>query len=135
MAGTSPVGASYRQATAGDMSSVGAFALTAGSADSAMVLTLPIGAYTVQVAGQNSASGVALAEVYELDPTTPEVLGNISSRDFVGTGSQVAIPGSWSAETSRPSSWSGESAPAWAHSGSRAPSRSPQSGSLTQRAP
>jgi kumamolisin len=93
VAGTSPVLATFRQATSADMAATGAFALVAGSADSAMVLTLPSGNYTVQVAGQNSTTGVALAEVYELDTSAPEVLENISSRNFVGTGSQVAIPG------------------------------------------
>ena len=76
-----------------DMSSVGAFALAAESADSAMVLSLPPGAYTVQISGQDGASGVGLAEVYELDITAPEVLVNISARCFVGTGSGVAISG------------------------------------------
>jgi kumamolisin len=93
VAGTSTSGATYRTATAADMSAVGAFALTAGSADSAMVLTLPIGSYTVQVAGQDFTSGVGLAEVYELSTSVPEVLSNISARCFVGTGAEVAISG------------------------------------------
>jgi hypothetical protein len=92
-AGNSTVAASFRQATAADMSSVGAFALPAGSADSAMVLTLPTGGYTVQVSGANASTGVALTEVYELDTTSPEFLENISARCFVGTGSEVAISG------------------------------------------
>jgi kumamolisin len=91
--GTSGVGATFRAATANDMSTTGAFALTAGAADSAMVLTLPVGSYTVQVSGANSTSGVALAEVYELDSSSAEVLQNISSRSFVGTGAQLAISG------------------------------------------
>lgn len=93
VAGASTVAASFRQATAADMANAGAFSLTAGAADSAMVLTLPVGSYTVQVSGAGSTSGVALAEVYELDSTTPEVLENISSRSFVGVGGQAAIPG------------------------------------------
>jgi kumamolisin len=93
MAGTSAVAATFRQATAADLAGAGAFALTAGAADSAIVLTLPVGNYTVQVSGANATSGVALAEVYELDATSPEVLENISSRSFVGTGAQAAIPG------------------------------------------
>jgi hypothetical protein len=75
------------------MATAGAFSLTAGSADSAMVLTLPVGSYTVQVSGAASTTGIALAEVYELDTTAPEVLENISSRSFVGTGAEAAIPG------------------------------------------
>ena len=45
---------------------VGAFQLPATSADSAMLVTLPAGLYTVQVNGANSTSGVALIEVYEM---------------------------------------------------------------------
>jgi hypothetical protein len=44
----------------------GAFALTTGSKDSALVLTLDPGAYTFQVAGANRTTGVALVEVYVL---------------------------------------------------------------------
>ena len=48
------------------MSSAGAFALPPGSADSALVATLPAGAYTAQVTGAGGATGVALLEVYEV---------------------------------------------------------------------
>ena len=92
-AGTSTAGASFRQATAGDMTEVGAFALPQNSQDSAMVLTLPIGSYTVQVSGAGQTSGVALSEVYELDTASDQPLKNLSARCFVGTGSQVAICG------------------------------------------
>jgi len=47
---------------------VGAFVLTVGSADAAMIVTLAPGAYTVQVgnAAGDSGSGAALLEIYEL---------------------------------------------------------------------
>ncbi len=45
-------------------SSVGAFPLAAGSADSAEIVSLAPGAYTAQVSGVNNPTGVALAEVY-----------------------------------------------------------------------
>jgi len=45
-------------------SQVGAFAFAAGSADSALIVTLPAGAYTMQVSGVGGATGVALAEIY-----------------------------------------------------------------------
>jgi hypothetical protein len=45
---------------------VGAFALLADSADSALVLTLQPGTYSVQVSDANGASGIALAEVYQV---------------------------------------------------------------------
>ncbi len=44
----------------------GAFALTAGSKDSALLVTLPPGSYTVTVSGVNNTTGIALVEVYEL---------------------------------------------------------------------
>ena len=45
---------------------VGAFALTAGSADCAIVVTLQPGAYTATVTGLNNNSGNVLLEVYEV---------------------------------------------------------------------
>jgi kumamolisin len=92
-AGTSGSGAAFRQATAADMSSVGAFALAAGSADSAMVLTLPAGSYTEQISGVGGSTGVALAEVYETSTKVPIVLSNISARCSVGANANVAISG------------------------------------------
>jgi hypothetical protein len=47
---------------------VGGFALKAGSRDSALLLDLPPGSYTVQVAGVGGLTGVALVEVYEVTP-------------------------------------------------------------------
>ena len=48
------------------MSQVGAFALPAASRDSALVVSLPAGAYTFMVSAANNTSGIALQEVYEL---------------------------------------------------------------------
>jgi hypothetical protein len=48
-------------------SQLGAFALTAGSLDSALILTLAPGAYTAQVSGLNGATGLALVEIYDAD--------------------------------------------------------------------
>jgi hypothetical protein len=45
----------------------GAFALTAGSRDAALLVTLKPGSYTAQVkAAQSASSGVALIEIYEV---------------------------------------------------------------------
>ncbi len=44
----------------------GAFALTAGSADASLLLTLEPGAYTVHLAGAGGSTGVGLIEVYEI---------------------------------------------------------------------
>jgi hypothetical protein len=51
---------------AGAFAQVGAFSLPATSADSALLITLPAGAYTVQVAGTNNSTGIALVEIYEM---------------------------------------------------------------------
>jgi hypothetical protein len=45
---------------------VGAFALTAGSADAVLLATLPPGAYTLQVRGK-TGGGEVIVEVYEVD--------------------------------------------------------------------
>jgi len=50
----------------GAFASGGAFALAEGSKDSAMVLALPPGSWTVQVGGATDANGVAIIEVYTL---------------------------------------------------------------------
>ena len=72
--------------------SVGAFALATGSADCALIVNLPAGAYTVQVTGQNGTTGVALAEVYEVSSRGSRLV-NISTRAEVGSGANVVIPG------------------------------------------
>ena len=46
--------------------SVGAFGLTAGSKDAAIVIRLERGSYTVQVSGANGGTGEAIVEIYEL---------------------------------------------------------------------
>jgi hypothetical protein len=50
---------------AGFDAAVGAFALAPGSDDSAQVVRLAPGAYTMQVGGQDGTTGLALAEIYE----------------------------------------------------------------------
>ncbi len=45
---------------------VGAFALTAGSLDATILISLPPGSYTAQVSGANNTTGAALVEVYEV---------------------------------------------------------------------
>jgi hypothetical protein len=46
------------------MTATGAFPFAVGSADSAVLVTLPPGAYTAQVTGPNGLTGRSLAEVY-----------------------------------------------------------------------
>jgi hypothetical protein len=45
---------------------VGAFPLTVGSRDAALLRTLPPGTYTVQIGGVGGTSGIALVEVYQV---------------------------------------------------------------------
>ena len=81
-------------ATAAVMASAGAFPLLAGSADSALVATLPAGAYTAQVSGLDGTTGIALLEVYEVGaaPSTARLV-NLSTRGEVGTSGNIMIPG------------------------------------------
>src|SRR5688572_1983772 len=60
--------------------------------ESAILVTLPPGAYTAIVSGMDDGTGVGLVEVYEVNQ--PEViLTNISTRGRVGTGADVMIAG------------------------------------------
>ena len=43
--------------------------------------------------GRDNTSGVALIEVYDLDQAAASKLGNISTRAFVSTGSDIVIAG------------------------------------------
>ncbi len=47
-------------------SRAGAFPLQAGRADAALIMTLPAGAWTIQVTGADGGAGVVLIEVYDL---------------------------------------------------------------------
>ncbi len=60
--------------------------------ESAILITLPAGAYTAIVRG-NNVTGIALVEVYDLDETTVSDLTNISTRGFVQGGQHVLIGG------------------------------------------
>jgi len=85
-------------AIASAAAAVGAFAWTnAPSHDSALLVSLDRPC-TAQVSGQSGDTGVALAEVYDATPKanyTPTLprLTNISSRIWVGTGTNIAIAG------------------------------------------
>lgn len=46
----------------------GAFPLANGSKDSALIVMLPPGAYTVQLRGVNNTTGIGIVEVYDVDP-------------------------------------------------------------------
>jgi uncharacterized delta-60 repeat protein len=71
----------------------GAFPLTPESADSAAVLTLAPGNYTIQVVDSRGSGGVALAEIYDAGSGAGSRLVNVSSRGAAGTGSAAMISG------------------------------------------
>jgi hypothetical protein len=76
----------------------GAFALPVNSLDAAVLATLTPGTYTVQAtvpAATPAPTGVVLIEVYDVTvggPTGPRAM-NVSTRGFVGTGSNSLIAG------------------------------------------
>jgi len=61
--------------------------------ESAIIADLQPGNYTAIVRGVNNTAGVALVEVYDLNPGASSSLGNISTRSFVQTGEHVMIGG------------------------------------------
>ncbi|MFZ1218257.1 MAG: hypothetical protein WAO00_03140 [Chthoniobacterales bacterium] len=61
--------------------------------ESAIDATLVPGAYTAVVTGNGNTAGVALIEVYDLEPEALSKLANISTRAFVGTGDNLVIAG------------------------------------------
>jgi Tol biopolymer transport system component len=65
----------------------------ANDLESAITATLAPGNYTAVVRGLNDTSGIALAEVYDLDASALSRLGNISTRAFVGTDNDIVIAG------------------------------------------
>ena len=60
--------------------------------ESLISITLPPGSYTGVLSGANGGSGVALFELYDLDPASSRI-ANISTRSEVGVGSDVMIGG------------------------------------------
>jgi hypothetical protein len=61
--------------------------------ESAIVATLPPGAYTALLRGTNDTIGVGLIEVYDLDNALEATLANISTRGYVDTGDNAMIAG------------------------------------------
>jgi hypothetical protein len=61
--------------------------------ESAIVARLDPGAYTAVVSGKNNTTGVGLVEVYDLGGGDPTKLGNISTRAFVSSASDILIAG------------------------------------------
>ena len=70
---------------------VGAFALAPGSGDSALVVDVPRGNYSVTVEAANAtAAGRCLVEIYEVDEDAAR-LTNLSTRGQVGAGGGLTV--------------------------------------------
>ena len=65
----------------------------ANERESAIVATLAPGAYTAILRGLAATSGIALVEVYDLEPASASRVANISTRGKVETGDNVMIGG------------------------------------------
>jgi len=61
--------------------------------ESVIVITLPPGAYSLLLMGENNTTGVGLVEVYDTSPNVDAKLGNLSARGFVQTQEKVMIGG------------------------------------------
>ena len=61
--------------------------------EAAIVATLQPGAYTAIVRGLNDTTGVALVEVFDVDPQSASRIKNLSTRGRVETGDNVMIGG------------------------------------------
>jgi len=73
---------------------VGAFALTATSADSALLATLPPGNYTAVIGSADQRPGVGLIEVYDLSaPVRGQKISNLSIRASAGVDADTLIVG------------------------------------------
>ena len=59
----------------------GAFPFAAGSADAALLVTLPAGAYTAVIEGSGGATGTALVEAYEVDRNANRIV-NLATRGY-----------------------------------------------------
>lgn len=71
---------------------VGAFPFAKANKDAAILTTLPYGNYTLQVSSADTATGVALVELYEVDAAVGRTL-NLSTRGLVRSGEGLLIGG------------------------------------------
>lgn len=84
---------------------VGGFALTSAS-DAALLVTLPAGAYTLQVSGANNTSGIALAEILEVTRTPQAQIQVPTGEELRFSDAGVTGYGEWKMEAvATPSKW------------------------------
>jgi hypothetical protein len=93
--GTNSSGQAQGPLVAATAAGVGAFALPAGSKDSALLVTVNNGAHTTGLVRPNSTTGVALIEIYDTDGNSNpgSRLVNVSARMNVTSGEGVLIAG------------------------------------------
>jgi hypothetical protein len=72
---------------------VGAFPLTAGSKDAALLTVFNDGAHTTSLVRPNGTTGVALTEIYDTDTTAAARLINVSARMNVAIGEGALTAG------------------------------------------
>jgi hypothetical protein len=72
---------------------VGAFPLVSGSKDSALLVMVNNGVHTTSMVRPNSTTGVALTEIYDIDPPSGARLVNVSARMNVTAGEGTLIAG------------------------------------------
>ena len=65
----------------------------ANDRESAVVITLDPGAYTVVMRGKNNSSGVGVVDMFDIGIAANARLANVSSRGLIGTGDNVLIGG------------------------------------------
>lgn len=85
-------GAATAAQIAAAATSVGAFALAPGSADTALLLQLDPGTYTAVIRGVNGTSGDALAEIYDVSRNGTR-LTNLSALAKISAEGELLIPG------------------------------------------
>jgi hypothetical protein len=61
--------------------------------ESAIVITLDPGNYTVVMRGKNDGSGIGVVDMFDIGLAANARLANVSSRGFIGTGDDVLIGG------------------------------------------
>jgi PKD domain len=61
--------------------------------ESAIVITLDPGAYTVVMRSKNNSSGIGVVDMFDIGLDANARLANVSSRGFIGTGDNVLIGG------------------------------------------
>ncbi|MCC5024039.1 MAG: immunoglobulin domain-containing protein [Candidatus Synoicihabitans palmerolidicus] len=76
---------------AAEFGRLGAFDMGADTKSAAMQVSLDPGVYVVQIEGVGGSTGVAIAEVYDAATGSPVELTNLSTRGFVGAGTDIMV--------------------------------------------